>query len=387
MPGKRRRNGEGTISANADGTWRGAVTLADGKRRQFRAKTEEEARRKLTRLTHDRDRGLPGGISERLTCGKYFADWLKAVKPTIRENTWISYEHRVRLYVVPEKPPSIARVALIKLTAGHLKSLYADLLDARQLAPSTVAKTHGIIHHALKDAMRDGLIPRNVAELVDPPKVHKHAMTVYTPEQVDKLLTAIEGHKHETLYTLALTSGMRLGELLALKWADVDLASGFLTVREGRTRTAKGYVDGPGKTDSARRRIRLTSDAVASLKAHRTRQLEHKLWLGASWQEFDFVFPSEIGTAGDHSNVLHSFHRVTDAARLPRLRVHDLRHTAATLMLLKGVPAKVVSEMLGHRSIAITLDLYSHVLPDMQDQAVAAMESVFAERKSRQRTS
>jgi integrase len=293
----------------------------------------------------------------------------------------------VRLYIVPQKPPTLARVALIKLTPGHLKSLYADLLSDRRLAPSTVAKTHGILHHALKDAMRDGLIPRNVAELVDPPKVHKRAMTVYTPEQVDHLLTAIEGHKHETLYTLALTSGMRLGELLALKWADVDLAGGFLTVREGRTRTAKGYVDGPGKTDSARRRIRLTSEATLSLREHRTRQLEHKLWLGASWQEFDFVFPSEIGTAGDHSNVLHSFHRVTDAARPPRLRVHDLRHMAATLMLLKGVPAKVVSEMLGHRSIAITLDLYSHVLPDMQDQAVAAMESVFAERKSRQQSS
>jgi integrase len=120
-------------------------------------------------------------------------------------------------------------------STSYLKSLYADLLDARQLAPSTVAKTHGIIHHALKDAMRDGLIPRNVAELVDPPKVHKLPMTVYTPEQVDKLLTAIEGHKHETLYTLAL------------KWTDVDLAGGFLTVREGRTRTTRGCVDGQAR--------------------------------------------------------------------------------------------------------------------------------------------
>jgi integrase len=256
-------------------------------------------------------------------------------------------------------------------------------LDARNLAASTVAKTHGIIHHALKDAMRDGLVSRNVADSVDPPKVHKRPMVTYTPEQVDKLLTAIEGHKHETLWTLALTSGMRLGELLSLKWGDVDLASGYLSVREGRTITAKGRIDGPGKTDSARRRIKLTSDAVASLKAHRTRQLEQKLWLGAAWHDLDYVFPSEIGTAGDHSNVLHAFHKVTDRARLPRLRVHDLRHTAATLMLLKGVPAKVVSEMLGHASIAITLDLYSHVLPDMQDQAVAAMESVFADRRER----
>jgi len=271
----------------------------------------------------------------------------------------------------------------MKLTPGHLSRLYADLTTGRNLAAGTVQRTHGIVHHALSDAVWAGLIPRNVADLVDPSKVHKRPMTVYTPEQVDKLLTALEGHKHETLYTLALTSGMRLGELLSLKWADVDLPGGFLSVREGRTITIRGRVDGPGKTDSARRHIKLTSDAVASLKAHRTRQVEHRVWLGAEWRDLDYVFPSDIGTAGDHSNVLHHFHRVTDKARLPRLRVHDLRHTAATLMLLKGVPAKVVSEMLGHASIAITLDLYSHVLPDMQDQAVAAMESVFAERKSR----
>jgi integrase len=117
------------------------------------------------------------------------------------------------------------------------------------------------------------------------------------------------------------------------------------------------------------------------LEAHRARQLEHKLWLGAAWRDLDLVFPSEIGTPGDHANVLHAFHKLTDKAHLPRLRVHDLRHTAAILLLLKGVPAKVVSEMLGHASVAITWDLFAHVPPDMQDMAVAAMESVFAARK------
>jgi integrase len=164
----------------------------------------------------------------------------------------------------------------------------------------------------------------------------------------------------------------------------VDLSSRFLSVREGRTRTVKGWTDGLPKTDRGRRRIKLTGDATASLEAHQARQLELKSWLGAAWRDFDLVFPSEIGTPGDHANVLHAFHRVTDKAHLPRLRVHALRHTAATL-LLKGVPAKVVSEMLGHASVAITLDLYSYVLPDMQDQAVAAMESVFADRRKRRR--
>jgi integrase len=134
-------------------------------------------------------------------------------------------------------------------------------------------------------------------------------------------------------------------------------------------------------SNSGCRRIKVATDAAASLKAHRACQQEHKEWLGAAWTDLALVFPSEIGTPGDHANVLHAFHRATDKARVPHLRVHDLRHTAATLQLLNGVPAKVVSEMLGHASIAITLDLYSHVLPDMQDQAVAAMESVFAARK------
>lgn len=199
-------------------------------------------------------------------------------------------------------------------------------------------------------------------------------MAVYTPDQVNTLLSAIEGHKHETLYTLALTTGMRLGELLALKWADVDLAGRFLSVREGRTRTLRGWADGLPKTDSGRRRIKLTADAAASLEAHRARQLERREWLGAAWADHDLVFPAEIGTPGDHANVLHAFHRVTDKARLPRLRMHDLRHTAATLLLLKGVPPKIVSEMLGHASVAITLDLYSHVLPDVHNMTVATLE-------------
>ena len=133
---------------------------------------------------------------------------------------------------------------------------------------------------------------------MDPPRALKRPVKVYTPDQVDVLLSAIDGHKHETLYTLALTSGMRLGELLALKWADVDLRGRFLSVREGRTRRVKGWADGLPKTDRGRRRIKLTADAAASLEAHRARQLEHREWLGAAWKDLDLVFPSEIGTPG-----------------------------------------------------------------------------------------
>jgi integrase len=203
-------------------------------------------------------------------------------------------------------------------------------------------------------------------------------MQVYTPEQARTFLDAARGHRLEALFVLWITTGMRQGESLALKWADVDLTAGHLQVKQGRSRALKGFTDASPKTRSGRRKILLTSTAVEALRQHRIRQLEERMKVADLWQDGDNVFTTPIGKTQDAFGARKAYYRTIAKSELPRIRPHDLRHIAATLLLLQRIPVKVVSEMLGHSSVAITLDLYSHVLPDMQRDAAAAMDSLLS---------
>jgi integrase len=313
---------------------------------------------------------------EKQTVAAYLRGWLEIVKPTVKESAWIRYEQLLRVHAIP----GIGRIPLARLTPQQVQQLYADRL-ATGRSPTTINHLHGVLHHALEDAVRMNLVPRNVTSLTKPPRVEKHEMQVYSPEQVDTLLTTAKGHRLEAMFALAVSTGMREGEIIAMRWPDVDLDKGSMQVRRGRQRTLKGYVDGNPKTDSGRRTIRLTRTAIEALRAHHARQLRERLRLGEAWHDHNLVFPSLVGTPLEGSNLLRTYYRVVAKAGLPRIRFHDLRHTAATLLLSQHVPAKVVSEMLGHANIAITLDLYSHVLPDMQEQAAAAMEDILTRRR------
>jgi integrase len=377
---RKNANGEGTIVRRSDGRWTAAATLPNGKRKWLYGKSRTDVAQRLARIRGDRDKGLviPG---EKQTVAVYLRSWLEIVRPTVRESAWIRYEQLLRVHAIPD----IGRISLARLTPQHVQQLYADRL-ATGRSPTTINHLHGVLHHALEDAVRMNLVPRNVSSLTKPPRVATHEMKVYSPEEVDTLLAVAKGHRLEAMFALAVSTGMREGEIIALKWPDVDLAKGALRVRRGRQRTLKGYIDGNPKTDSGRRTIRLTRTATDALRSHRTRQLQERLRLGEAWEDRDLVFPSEVGRSLDGPNVLKTYYRVIKKAGLPRIRFHDLRHTAATLLLLQGVPAKVVSEMLGHANIAITLDLYSHVTPDMQEQAAAAMEDILTRRRG-ERTS
>jgi len=374
-------NGEGTLVHRSDGRWCGVIMLPDGHRKWLYGRTRAQVAQKVAEARRDRDKGLPIGRNERQSVEQYFSSWLATVKPQVKESAWISYEHRVRLYVVP----NLGRVSLAKLTPQQLQALYAKLLD-RGLSPTTVNHLHGIIHHALKDALRLGEVPRNVAELVDPPSKVKQQMQVYSPEQVRVLLATAEGHRFEALFTLALTTGVRLGELLALKWAHVDFDHGALQVQEGRTRRIEGWADDHPKTDAGRRRILLTTGAVEALRKNRKRQLEERLAISKAWRDNDLVFPNEIGDSLFHSVVERAFYKTAAAAGVPRIAFHDLRHTAATLLLLSRVPVAEVSEMLGHADPSITYRVYAHTLRQGQHQAVAAMESILGGRIRRRTT-
>ena len=248
------------------------------------------------------------------------------------------------------------------------------------LSSRTVQYIHVTIHKALKQALNDGLVPRNVAEAVKPPQVRREEIEPLTPEQTKRLVEFVSEDRLAALYVLAVTAGLRQGELLGLKWEDVDLDHGILRVK----RTLSGIKDGKPvfgtpKTAKGRRSVKLTAKAVEALEKHRERQIEECNQLVKLWRDCDLVFPTRVGTPiSRHNLVTRSFKPLLVRAGFPDIRFHDLRHTCATLMLVVGTNPKVVQEMLGHANVSITLDTYSHLLRNMQGEAVGRLDNLLS---------
>jgi integrase len=229
----------------------------------------------------------------------------------------------------------------------------------------------------MEQALRWGLLPRNVSEAVDPPKARREEIRPLSADEARRLLEEACGDRLEALYVLAVQCGLRQGELLGLRWEDVDLESGTLQVRRTLTTTKDGPEFTAPKTAKGRRSIKLTAGAVDALERHHDRQFEETSRLARLWQDYGLVFATTTGTPLNPSNLVsRSFKPLLKRAGLPVIRFHDLRHTCATLLLSRGVHPKLVQELLGHATIAITLDTYSHVLPGMGDQIANAMEDV-----------
>ena len=270
--------------------------------------------------------------------------------------------------------PALGNVRLSKLTPAHLQGFYRSKLDAG-LSPRTVQYLHSVLHRALKQALRWRLVPRNVTEAVDPPRVRKEEMRPLSPAEARKLLEATRTDRLEALYVLAVHCSLRQGELLGLKWKDIDLEAGTLQIR--RT-LSDGAFTAP-KTARSRRSVKLTAGAVEALKRHSARQADEMTRVGERYEDRGLIFASEVGTPFNRHNLTQrSFKLLLKRAELPNIRFHDLRHTCATLLLSKGVHPKFVQELLGHATIAITLDTYSHVLPGMGDQTATAIEDALS---------
>lgn len=351
--------------------------LPDGTRKSYYGKTRAEVAHKLSDGRHNVQKGLPV-LNERQTVGEFLSrSWLEMKRHKVKSSTWQRYYDLVMLHIVPE----VGKVPIARLTAQQVQALYAkklepDPLTGKCLSKTTVHHLHTVLHGALDSALRLGVVQRNVTELADAPRMQRHEMMVFSPAQARTFLDAAQGNRFEALYILALTTGMRQGELLALRWQDVDMDQGTLSVTATlRYRHGEFSFTAP-KTARSRRSIRLTPRAVAALRAHRARQLEERVRIGEAWDKAsNLVFCTHQGGPIEANNFIkQSFLPLLKKAELPRIRFHDLRHTAATLLLRQGVNPKIVSEMLGHASISITLDVYSHVVPDMQDAAVRAME-------------
>ena len=374
MGQKRRGHGEGSIKQRTDGLWEARVSLQGGKRRSFYGKTRREAQDKLRAALRDIDAGLDLS-ADRQNVTQFLDKWLAAsAKPSVKVRTYEGYESIVRVRVAPR----IGKKQLAKLTPLDLQALYTELADAG-LSARSIGHTHRVLHRALGQAVKWNILARNPCDGTTVPRPQRAEMKVLTPEQVRAFLAAMVDHPAHALYTLAVTSGMRAGELLGLQWGDVDLDAGHLTIRRAlQQQNSAGLVFVTPKTTKSRRRILLSQRAIDALRAHRDRQTFRRKQVGAEWRDLDLVFPGPFGGPTDPSWSRQVFHAALKTAGMPRVRFHDLRHTAATLALMQGVHPKVVSDMLGHGTVGLTLDTYSHLLPAMHQQAAAAMDAILA---------
>jgi integrase len=370
----RRGHGEGSIYQRKDGRWVANIMLENRKRKYIYGKTRKEVQEKLKVALRELEQGtLVTGPQQ--TVAQYLHEWLMVHKQVIRPRSYERYEAIIRLHLVPK----LGKLPLQKLTGQHLQRLYTEKLESG-LSSTTVSAIHSMLHTALDDAIKLDILTRNVCESVSPPrKVHKEMKPLH-PEQVRQLLEVAKGHPQEALFILALATGMRRGELLGLKWQDINFERSVLQVQRALTRmpTGLGYKETEPKTRKSRRSIVLTAFAVEALKKHQARQLEMKKAAGEAWEEHDYVFCT---TFGKHlhpgHDVLEELKKLLKKAGLPDVRFHDLRHSTATLLLSKGVHPKVVQEILGHSEISMTLDTYSHVLPTMQKAAMEGLNDFF----------
>jgi integrase len=346
-------------------------------KRQYQSKTihgtKKDAQRYLTESLRDRDMGI---VVEPETAGlgRYLDKWLEtSAKPRLRAKTLEDYRQLLARYVRPE----LGGRPLAKIRPLEIQALYQGMQD-RGLSARTVRYTHAVLHSALSQAVKWRMLAQNPAENVDLPRQQRTEMRVLTPDQTRLFLDAAKLDRLGTMFAVAVTTGLRPSEYLALKWSDIDFATTTLSVsRTLEWMKGGGWQFQDTKRSGSRRTIGLQNSVCAMLQQHRLDQAKERSDAAEAWQETGLVFTTRSGGPLDERNIAQeNFARILTSAGLAPIRLYDLRHTAATNALGAGVSPKVVSEMLGHASVAFTLDVYAHVLPHMQKQAAATVEAL-----------
>ena len=370
MAKKIRGHGEGSIHQRSSGSWR--AQISSGVQRYGKTfKKKADAQDWLRNMQNQHEMGLDIG-GGKLSLAEYLPQWLEMRKTSLRPNTVNQYRQIIRDHILPHA----GEIPLKDLRLARVERLYINLLDTG-VSVRTVQLVHAVLHAALEKAINYGHIGRNPAHGASLPRYTHSEMNVLDANQVTQFLIAAQDSRNEALYSLAIHTGMRQGELFGLKWTDLNRNHGELKIqRQVKRETGKGWVFADPKTKRGRRTIKLGDGTFNQLKTHKKNQDVQKSLMGARWKENGLIFPSTVGTPSNTSNMTKDFRKVLVRAGLPRIRFHDLRHTAASLMLNNGIPLIVVSNTLGHSKPSTTLDIYGHLYQETQADAAKIMDGL-----------
>jgi integrase len=392
--GKRRDNNEGSITQRNDGRWQASLIVGyndEGKpkRHYVYGKSSKEVKAKLKELLK---RQAEGTFVEphKTTLGEWLGRWLEQyMKAKLKRGTFESYNTLVTAHI----KPAVGNIQLIKLQANMLQKFYNDMLSSGRKKPTKdgekglstryVRYMHTVIREALQQAVKENLLARNPADATEPPTVKTKEMRPLSEQEMEKFLESASDDRLFPAYVLAVATGLRRGELLGLCWDCVDLNAGTVTVRRQLLSLKGGPVlEETTKTKSGRRCVTIPDNVVKMLRSHKTQQDRQKNWFaGGAYEDNNLVFCKEDGTMLDPAEFTKRFQKRLYEAGLPRVRLHDLRHTHASLLLARGVHPKIVQERLGHSTITMTLDLYSHLAPGLQEAAAAEINGLFASKE------
>ncbi|MCX7884095.1 MAG: tyrosine-type recombinase/integrase [Caloramator sp.] len=389
MP-KKRGNNEGTIYRRPNGLWCAQITLGRDdngklKRMTFYGKTRQEVSEKVNKALTSYSAGVLVEPSQ-ITLGNWLNTWLfEYKKGSLRPSTLQSYEYLIRYHI----SPSLGHYKLKELRPEHLQVMYNTKLN-EGLSAKTIKNMHNVINAALKQAVKNNITARNIAEAAILPKQTKKEIRVLTLEEQDKFIKALEGERLKLAFILALSTGLRQGELLALTWDNIDFKEGTLTVKKSIKRV-KNFdknikkntvlIFQEPKTSSGLRVVPIPPAVLEELKEHRKGQLQEKLKAGEVYEDNNLIFATELGRPLEHSSLLRAFYRVIKKADID-INFHALRHTYATRLLEMNEHPKVVQEILGHKDITTTLNIYSHVMPEVKKAAALKINHLFENNKN-----
>lgn len=391
----RRTNGDGSIYRTQDGRWRASITRTDGKRKFLSGKTKEEVAAALRKAQAEHASGtLP--VDSKTQLGKFLIQWLDWRRDHVRPSTWRAQEVLVRVHILPDP---IAKRALGKLTTGdvdaflgrlsrkqfsaHRGSANREDVTMKTFSPRSVQMVHNLLKASITQARKWKYVAVNVSTDATCPTVPEPARNPFDAVEARRIIQSAKEHRLGGLFTVAIALGLRPGEALALRWEDLTLdgPSPQLVVNHTLTKDlAKKVMIAPPKTRRSARVVALPPTCVAALKERRKGQREERLLSGPNWSELipGLVFETVDGRPIDKDNLGRVWHLLCDKAEVPRRRLYEARHTAATLLLAQGVHARVVMDLLGHSTIKLTMDTYSHVMPALQREAADAMERALA---------
>lgn len=338
-------------------------------RRGFKTKKEAEAA--MIEAQNAMNKGTYVEPSKTLYAD-FMKSWLKDKETTVKQSTLETYKYLVNNFIIPH----LGQTELSKITPRQIQTLYNDLKSSNRLSDENIRKIHTIINNSLNKAFKWEMIVRNPAALVEVPQVAKKEIDVWNEEEIHRFLSFAKDSRYYAAFLLALTTGMRQGEILGLRWKDIDVENRTISVVQ--TLSHKGQILSAGaKTAAGNRKISIDENTLNQLLSLKLKYKEEKMANRPIYQDYDLVIRTSIGTPVSPRNLLRSFYSIIEKAQVRKIRFHDLRHTHASLLLKQGVNPKIVAERLGHANVKITLDTYSHLLPDLQKETADEFGKIF----------